>query len=229
MDYTEIRQKLSKLAEPEYQKFASSLLPETKNILGVRLPYLRKIAKQLAREGKFPKQMQATNISFEEIMLQGMVIGYIEGDFDTIQPMIKDFVPAIDNWSVCDSFCSGLKITNQYPAQMWNLLQDYLYSDGEFEARFGVVMLLNYFIKKEYLTKIFSIFDRITQDGYYCKMAVAWAISICYVKFPQETMTYLLKNELDEFTYLKALQKITESRQVSAEAKKIIQRMKKEK
>ena len=37
---TEIRKRLLDLAEPEYQKFSSSLLPGVENVLGVRLPKL---------------------------------------------------------------------------------------------------------------------------------------------------------------------------------------------
>jgi 3-methyladenine DNA glycosylase AlkD len=57
-------------------------------------------------------------------------------------------------------------------------------------------------------------------------MAVAWALSICFVKYPAKAMTYLNKNTLDDFTYNKTLQKITESFRVSKETKIIIRNMK---
>ena len=102
---------------------------------------------------------------------------------------------------------------------MWKFLQKYLNSDKEFEVRFGIVMLLDYYISEEYIEKILKIFDETKHEGYYVKMAVAWAISICYIKFPQETEEYLKNNNLDEFTYRKSIQKIKESYRVSKDQK----------
>jgi hypothetical protein len=68
--------------------------------------------------------------------------------------------------------------------------------------------------------------DAIKHPGYYVKMAAAWAISLCYIKFPRITMDYLQNSSLDDFTYNKALQKIIESYQVNQDTKKIIRSMK---
>lgn len=68
-------------------------------------------------------------------------------------------------------------------------------------------MLLNYYVLPEYAQAAFEYLDRIHHDGYYVKMGLAWAISIYFIKMPEVTMNYLQKNQLDEFTYHKALQK----------------------
>lgn len=223
-----IKQQLLALAEPEYKKVSKKLLPGTPNILGVRLPHLRKIAAKLAKSDYESYFSSATEDSFEETMLQGMTIGYLQQKPEILFPLIKAFVPKIDNWSVCDSFCSGLKQTKKYPDQMWLFLQPYFNSTQEFELRFGVVMLLYYYITPAYLQKVFQILDRISHPGYYIKMAIAWAVSVCYIKYPTETMYYLKNNHLDSFTYRKSLQKIKESRAVSQEQKQIIQKMMKQ-
>lgn len=134
--------------------------------------------------------------------------------------LIRDFVPRIDNWSLCDSFCVGLKFAAGYPEETWEFLQPFLRSREEYAVRFGVVMLLNYFITETYIERLFPVFDAIKQEGYYVKMAVAWAVSMCYVKFPEKTDRYLKKNELDAFTWHKALQKIAESRCVPEEVRR---------
>ena len=108
-----IREQLFELAEDEYKQFSSSLLPGIDNLLGVRLPALRKIAKQIAKKDWRSYLENADEIYFEEIMLQGMVLGYINDDIEDVLGYIVDFVPKINNWSVCDSFCVGLKITNK--------------------------------------------------------------------------------------------------------------------
>ncbi len=163
---------------------------------------------------------------FEEIMLQGMVIGYVKTDIEDILHYTAAFITKIDNWSVCDSFCTGLKFTKKNPKLVWEFLQPYLSSNHEYEIRFGVVMLLDYYIEEEYIGRVLQRLNNIKHEGYYVKMAVAWAISICYVKLPETTMRWLESNTLDDFTYNKALQKITESNRVDHETKNLIRGMK---
>ena len=122
-----VKAQLLELAEPSYQQFSSRLLPGTPDILGVRLPILRKMAKQIAKENWREFLNQNDDIYFEEIMLRGMVIGYIKDiSIHEVMKHIQIFVPQINNWSVCDSFCSGLKITKQYQKQFWPMITYYL-------------------------------------------------------------------------------------------------------
>ena len=221
-----IREQIEKLAEPEYQAFTTRLLPGVRNIIGVRLPSLRKMAKEIAKGDWRVYLDYASDESFEEIMLQGMVIGYVRGAINEVIPYIEKFVYKIDNWSICDSFCTGLKITKDYKEEMWNVLKPYFHKQGEFEVRFGVVMLLNYYLDEEYIKPVCKMFDEIEHDGYYVKMAVAWAISIYYIHYPEAMEEYLRNNKLDEFTYKKALQKICESRAVDNKKKEQIRKIK---
>ncbi|WP_396335366.1 DNA alkylation repair protein [Clostridium sp.] len=222
-----IREELINLSEEDYREFSSNLLPGINNILGVRLPALRKIAKSIAKENWENYLNNASDDYFEEVMLQGMVIGYINNaDIDEIINLIRKYVPKINNWSVCDSFCNGLKTTNKNKEKMLKIIEEYLSSSYEFEVRFAVVMLLNFYVEEDYVELVLSNLDKIKHDGYYVKMAVAWAISICYVKFNKTTLNYLKENNLDYFTYNKSLQKICESLKVSKEEKDIIRGMK---
>lgn len=214
------------LADPKYQSFSQKLLPGVENILGVRLPLLRKIAKKIAKGEIEQYFKKARSETFEEIMLQGMVIGYMDRDYQEVECRIKSFLPKIDNWSVCDSFCMGLKITEEYPDKMWDFLMENIVSSHEYTIRFVIVMLLRFYITESYILKCFKVFDEIHHEGYYVKMAVAWAISACYVKFPEHTKVYLNNNNLDDFTYNKAIQKITESLAVDKETKERIRKIK---
>jgi Predicted DNA alkylation repair enzyme len=223
-----IRQQLAELADEPYRRFMSSLIPNigTDTIIGVRLPALRKLAKAIARDDWRAYLRQTDSRYFEETMLQGMVIGYAKADLEEILRHTADFVPRIDNWAVCDSFCNGLKIAKDHKRRVWDFLQPYLASDREYEIRFGVVMLLSYFVDDEHLDRVLQWFDRIRHDGYYVKMAVAWAVSVCYVHHPERTMAYLRDNRLDDFTYNKAIQKIIESLRVDPETKAMLRGMK---
>lgn len=214
-----IRKELFKLKDNKYKEFHSSLCPGTDNIIGVRVPILRKYAKELAKENWEQNFKQIQNEYYEEIMLQGMIIGIAIKDMQELQKYLEEFIPKIDNWAICDTCCAGLKLTKKYQKEMWKFLQKYLKSNKEFEIRFGIVMLLDYYINEEYLEKVLQILDKTKHEGYYVKMAVAWAISICYIKFPERIEKYLKNNNLDEFTYKKSIQKIRDSYRVSKEQK----------
>ena len=226
-----IKEELKQLADETYREFHKGLCPGTENILGIRVPVLRNYAKKLSKEYDIRELLNyIDNEYYEEIMLQGMLIGLEKDKDKDIKNILKDieeFVPKIDNWAVCDTFCTGLKITKKHVKEMWNFLQKYVASGKEFEIRFGVVMILDYYITEEYLEKDFDIFDYIKSDKYYVQMAVAWAISICLMKFYDKTIQYLKQAKLDKFTYNKALQKAIESYRISDEQKIELRKMKK--
>lgn len=206
------RGELFSLREEEFQRFASGLLPGVDRILGVRIPALRKLAKRIVKEDFRAFLTADGDLYFEERMLQGIVIGAAKMDIEERMAFIFKFVPKIDNWSVCDSFCASLKFMKTHPELAWNLAGKYLGSSNEFEVRFAVVLLLDYLVNDAYIRRVIFALDDVEHDGYYAKMAVAWAISVCYVKYPEITLRYLKTSALDDFTYHKALQKITESR-----------------
>lgn len=223
---TGIKERLRQMAEEDYRIFSSGLLPGTGNILGVRLPLLRALARNIGKGDWRGYLAAADDDFFEEIMLQGMVIGYADCDVEERLGLIRNFVPKLQNWSLCDSFCSGLKFTRGYPGLVWDFLQPCFDSDQEFEVRFAVVMLIFYFIDEVHIDGVLQRLDAVCHQGYYVKMAVAWAVSICYIEFPERSMAYLQHNSLDDFTFNKALQKITESRTIGREVKAKIRAMK---
>ncbi len=220
-----IREQILAKVDSDYQQFSASLLPTITNILGVRIPALRIMAKQIVKDDWRIYLQQADHEYFEEVMLQGMVIGYAEMDIEERLQYMTDFVPKIDNWSVCDRFCGGLKFTSTHQQPVWEFILPYLSSEHEYEVRFAVVMLLTYYVDEYYIQDVLRHLDRIQHEGYYVKMAVAWAISICYIHLPEPTMHYLQHNQLDRFTYNKALQKITESYRIDPETKHHIRSM----
>ncbi len=221
-----VRKKIFELADERYKEFHNKLSPTDSNIIGVRMPLLRKLAKEIAKGDWREYLKTAENEYYEEIMLQGIVIGCVKVDVEERLQLISEFIPQIDGWGICDSFCNGLKFIKSNKERMWNFIQPYLKSDQEFYVRFAVVVLLDFYIDEAYITRVLYALDKIKHSGYYVKMAVAWSVSVCYIKFPEITMVYLKNNSLDDFTYNKSLQKITESFRVDNEIKLVIKRMK---
>lgn len=221
-----IRERLFKLQDEEYKKFHSSLCPNVDNIIGVQIPKLRTIAKEIAKESPEEFLNYTQTQYYEEKVLYGLVIGYMKADLKTRKYYLDKFVPIIDSWAVCDCCISSFKFVNKNKEEMWTYTQKYLKSNKEFELRFAVVLLMDYYLTEKYIDKVLEIYNNIKNDAYYVKMAVAWALSVCYIKFPQKTMKLFKNNQLDNFTYNKALQKIIESNRVSKEEKDQIRKMK---
>ena len=215
-----IRKKLFELSDEKYKKFHSGLCPNVDNIIGVRVPILRNYAKEIVKNEDVEAYLEnAQNDYYEEIMLQGMVIGMAKFTVTETQEHLKKFIPKINNWGVCDTCVAGLKVIKNNKREFWNFLKPYLKSEKEFELRFSIVTLLDFYIVPEYIEQILIELDKIKHDGYYVKMAVAWTLSICYVKYPAKTRMLLEKNTMDDFTHNKTIQKIRESYRVSREEK----------
>ena len=227
MENNQIRKKLEELADEEYRKFHTGLCPKSSEILGVRVPVLRNFAKEIVKEGNIEEYLEnALDNSYEEILLQGMVLGLWKTSIEKFSKYLEKFIPKINSWAVCDVSVAGFKITKKNMEYMWNFLQKYLKSNKEFELRFAIVMLLDFYITDEYIDKVLQILNNIENDEYYVKMAVAWTLQVAFVKFPNETMKLLKNNKIDDWTYNKALQKIIESYRVDENTKNEIRKMK---
>lgn len=227
MENNQIRKRLEELADEEYKKFHTGLCPKSSEILGVRVPILRNFAKEIVKEGNIEEYLEnALDNSYEEILLQGMVLGLWKTNIENFAKYLEKFIPKINSWAVCDVSVAGFKITKKNMEYMWNFLQKYLKSNKEFELRFAIVMLLDFYITDEYIDEVLQILNNIKNDEYYVKMAVAWTLQVAFVKFPNKTMQLLKNNKIDDWTYNKALQKIIESYRVDENTKNEIRKMK---
>lgn len=223
-----IRKKLFAMQDLKYKEFHSSLCPNVDNIIGVKVPALRQYAKELYLNNEL-KNIEIGNKYYEELVIQGMIIGFqTKEPIEKVTKQIKEFVPKINSWAVCDTFCAGLKITKKYPNEMYNLIKEYLKSEKEYELRFAIVMLLNYYIKDENIDKTLEILENIESDKYYVKMANAWAISVCLIKYYDRTFEFLNTTKIDNFTYNKAIQKAIESYRITDEQKNNLRKIKRQ-
>lgn len=216
-----IKEDLFSLQDKKYQEFHSKLCPGISNIIGVRIPVLRKYAKENKDKVEI---FSIPNDYYEEIMLKGMFIG-LEKELN--YENIEKFIPLIDNWAVCDVFCAGLKQVKKDKHRMWDFILRYINSIQEFEVRFAVVMILDFYIEEEYIKDVLGILQKVKHEGYYAKMAVAWAYSICFVKFFDETKKVFNNMKIkDKFIYNKSIQKALESYRLSDEQKQVLRKMK---
>lgn len=216
-----IRQKLISLSEKKYKDFSAALVPNCGEMLGVRIPLLRKLAAEIALTDGI-SALDGEDIYFEEVMLRGFVIGNLRVNTEEKLRLVTEFVPLINNWSVCDSFCTSLKFTNKNKERVWEFIQPYCVSEKEFYERFGAVMLRGYFIDDEYIDRTLGLLAEIPTEKFYSSMAVAWAVSDCYVKFPEKTEKLILSSIFDNDTHNRAIRKICDSYRVQKSDKEFL-------
>ena len=227
MTVEKVREELFKNSEEKYKKFTEKLIPETENILGVRTPVLKNLAKKIIKEGRGEEYDLCDDMYYhEEFIVQGMVIGFLKADFEEKRKFVEKFIPKIKNWAVCDNFCSVFKVPKKDKEKVWEFLEKYFVSKEEYEVRFAIIMSLKHFMCEKYLEKIFIKLDNLKNNNYYVQMGAAWVIAEGFTKYSEITLKYILKNNLDNFTHNKAIQKICESLRVDSRTKEYLKSLK---
>lgn len=230
LDQQTIPELLLALQSRANSSFTRSLHPGIDNVLGLRVPDLRDLARRIVRSGRWEEYLADPGRHFmEERMLHGLVLGNIPtGDVETYLHRVDRFVRDINSWSVCDvfDFAGKHRFVDAHSDRLWQYLCHWMESKREYEIRFGVVMTIPYFIDETHILPLLDRYASITHDAYYVLMGVAWAVSVCYVRHPEATLALLQSNRLPVFTHNKAIQKICESLRVSREAKVMVKTLK---
>ena len=226
-EYEKFVKYLKSLQDTKYKEFHSSLVLNSKyEMIGIRVPIMRKIAKEIAKGdiGEFLKYAQDTY--YEEVMIQGLVISYIKEE-TLFYKFFKEYINKVDNWALCDSFCSSIKIVKKYEEKYFNEAIVLSLKEEEFLSRIGLVIILDHFINDNNLDTIFETLNKIQSDKFYINMAEAWLVCEMYIKFPQSTENFLKNNNLNRFTQNKAISKIHDSYRVKKEEKVFLNSLRK--
>lgn len=226
-----ILEELIELKDIKYKEFNQKLCPDTnKEMLGIRVPILRMFAKKILKDENYNwnEFVKNDNVKyFEEVILQGLIIAYSSMNFEEKLEYIKLYVPRIDSWAISDTFVPTLKIKDENLNEYWEFILQYVTSEKEFDIRYAVISMLDYFINDEYVDKVIKELDKIKHEGYYVKMGVAWTIAEIGIKYNEKAMSYLNgENNLDKFTFNKSLQKMIESFRITTKQKEILRQMK---
>ena len=197
-------------------------LPQ-RRVLGLHMPQIKQVAKQISRDGaeiiaSFEEisNLSALSLCYEEILIWGFLINLQKCSLEQRLAMLERYVPVMDNWAVCDSYCANAKwMVCADKDLLWSFLQRWFDSDREFEVRFAVVVSMCYFLSEERLERIFERVGRIdfdavksdymsvkgkperAQEGtvqgtgpYYVRMGVAWLLATALAKFPEQTRKF---------------------------------------
>ena len=223
----ELRKILLENTDLKYRDFTHRIsVPSSEHpVIGIRVPVMKAFAKDICK-GNWRSYLGGIRDEYmEDLMVRGLIIAFADMDIDERMRMTEEFVPNIDNWAVCDSFSSALKVNGKNSAAYWEFILPFLDTGKEFQIRFAIAMMLFHFVDDIHVNDIIAYMEQTEHDGYYVKMSVAWCLSVCFVKFPEKTMSYLKNNTLDKFTFNKTLSKITDSFRVSDDIKDKIRKM----
>lgn len=208
---------LKSISEESYKEFNSKIIFTNYEMLGIRLPKLRVLSKEIFKTDY--KEFLNINITYyEEAMLYLLVIAFIK-DIDELMLYFPKALDLIDNWALCDSFCGSLKIVINNKEYFLKVIDKLLKSDKTYDVRVGLVLLLNYYVSEEYLDLIFKYLDDINSDEYYINMAEAWLLCEIFIKYQSDGLKYLENNKLNSFTINKTISKIRDSYRVSKDVK----------
>lgn len=212
-NYKDIVSFLTHNSDQKCSVFNKKLIDTKYSILGIKLPALRTIAKDIA---KHDAEMVLHNFTFnyyEEILLHGFVLAYCTMPEQDRVSNIDKYITYFDNWSVVDSFCSSLKSVNKHKELYLDKINEYLSHSSDFVVRFGLVLLMDYYLTADYITITLShtlISDR---NSYYIQMALAWLYATALAKNYTITLDFLSNNKdkLSTFVRRKTISKCNDS------------------
>ena len=224
---TDVTSRLFALQDKEYREFHSALMPTVskEKIIGVRVPLLRKLAKELYKSGageEFIKNLPHSY--YEEDNLHAFIVEQIK-DFDLCLAETERFLPFIDNWATCDMFSP--KVFANHTDRIYNKSLEWITSDKPYTVRYGIGMLMRYFLDENFSDDILKTVSQIKSDEYYVNMMIAWFFATALAKQYDSTIIYIENNILDTWVHNKSIQKAIESNRISSDTKKYLKALKK--
>ena len=222
----EALKRLMKLADSDYRDFYSALIPsvEKDKIIGVRMPDIRKTAREMIKEGTADDFIGILpHAYYEENNLHALIIAET-GDFDVLIYELERFLPFIDNWATCDSLRP--KAFSRNPASARQYCYKWMQGDAEFTVRFGIEMLMTYFSDESFSAEDIERIVKIKSDKYYVKMMLAWYFATLLSKQWDSAVCVLEERRLEKWVHNKTIQKAIESYRITDSQKKYLKGLK---
>lgn len=212
-------QRLSELSDPTYRDFHAGLIPNIspETILGVRVPALRRLARELRGSAEAQEFMAALpHEYYDENCLHGLLINDIK-DFGATVSALDAFLPYVDNWAVCDLISP--RSFKSRPPELAAHVRRWLESSHSYTVRFGIGVLMSFYLDEGFEpAQLESVAERCCEE-YYVNMMVAWYFATALAKQPEAALPYIENRRLSRWTHNKAIQKSIESRRIPDETK----------
>ena len=190
-----------------------------RRILGLHLPEMKQAAKEISKQPdalslihgmEAEHRTDRFSLAYEELLVWGLTVNQLKCSKEERLDLLRNYIPALDNWGVCDSFVCNAKWMKKLPAEeLWTFLLPYYQSKQEFEVRFALVTSMCYLLNEEWLSTVFAQIEKINltsirteytslKPPYYVRMAIAWLLATALAKFPDETRAFVNASTLPE-------------------------------
>lgn len=223
---SDIRSRLFDMRDEKYQQFNASLIPNvnSKLVIGVRTPELRKYASELARREDIGSFLSALpHEYFEENQLHAFIIEKTK-DYDKCLAQVEEFLPFIDNWATCDQCAPKVLLKN--PERLIEAVRRWISSDKAYTVRYGIGMLMRAYLDDRFSPEYPKLVAAVESQEYYVNMMRAWYFATALAKQYEAVIGYFEEGRLDEWTNNKSIQKACESYRVSDESKAYLRKLK---
>ena len=212
---------LISLEDKKYREFHRSIVGHTNlKLIGIRVPKLRSIAKGISKGNVDEFLRRMGNTYYEEVMIYGFVLANSEEEY--IDRYLMDYIKKVDNWAICDSFVSSLKIINKKMGKYWMYFTSLIDLNNEFQTRTSIVVFMNYYLCDNYIDRVLNIVSNIRTDYYYINMAISWLLSVAIINYQDKVIDILKSKKLSKFVQNKTISKTQDSYRVTKEIKDLV-------
>ena len=215
--YKEFINYLISLEDIKYKEFHSKITDTKMSIIGIKVPVLRSIAKRILKTNVEEYFKLVNKKYYEEVFIYGIVLA--NSSEELIDKYLVNFIDKIDNWAICDCFCSSLKIVNKKQGKYWIYFNSLIDTNKEFYTRVSIVIFMDYYLTDDYIDRVLRIVTNIDSDKYYINMAISWLLSAAFIKYQDKVISILKSKTLSKFVQNKTISKINDSFRVEKNMK----------
>ncbi len=221
-----IQEELFKLQDISYKEFHSKLIPtiDKNTIIGIRIPLLRSYAMKIKYTKEADKFLNTLpHMYYDENVLHALLLSELT-DYETFIKSIQAFLPYIDNWAVCDVLKP--KSIKKHKQIFIDEIKSWISSKDTYTIRFGVVMLMTYYLDEDYQKDYLNYPLQVKSNEYYVNMAISWFYATALAKHYDEVVKILKDKKLSVWVHNKTIQKAIESYRITKEQKKELKKLK---
>lgn len=223
---TDLQKKLFELQDEEYKNFNSKLIPtiEKENVIGIRVPVLRKFAKEFFKTSECEKFLNEIPHKYhDENLLHGMILAQYK-DYEICIQQTEKFLPFIDNWAVCDSTIPKALLKNK--EDLLKRVKIWINSEHIYTCRFAIGVLMRFFLDEDFKTEYLNIVANVKSDEYYVNMMISWYLATALCKQWNSTIKILENKNTSDWVHNKTIQKACESFRITPEQKEYLKTLK---
>lgn len=222
----EIQSRLFSLQDETYRQFQAKLMPgmPLERIIGVRIPELRKLAKELRKQEGIDVFLNALpHAYYDENNLHGFLISECRDYARTVE-YVNAFLPFVDNWATCDLLSP--KVFKKHRRELEGEILRWMASPETYTIRFGMEMVMTHFLDEDFEAKWLERAAGIHSEEYYVNMMSAWFFATALAKQWEAAVPYLEERKLEKWVHNKTIQKAVESYRITPEQKTYLRTLK---